>query len=74
MNKQGSAGSTATNAVRLHRVLAAKPDKVYRAFTTADAIGALAATHGLNPVAVADPWRFAPGCAERLRNVPVRAA
>ena len=38
MNKQGSAGSTATNAVRLHRVLAAKPDKVYRAFTTADAM------------------------------------
>jgi len=36
MNKQGSAGSTPTNTVR-HRVLAAKPDKVYRAFTTADA-------------------------------------
>src|SRR5262249_28551327 len=38
MNKQGSAGRTPTNTVRLHRVLAAKPDKVYRAFTTADAI------------------------------------
>ena len=38
MNKQGSAGSTSTNTVRLHRVLAAKPDKVYRAFTTADAM------------------------------------
>jgi uncharacterized protein YndB with AHSA1/START domain len=38
MNKQGSAGSTATNTVRLHRVLAAKPDKVYRAFTTPDAM------------------------------------
>jgi uncharacterized protein YndB with AHSA1/START domain len=38
MNKQGSAGSTSTNTVRLHRVLAAKPDKVYRAFTTADAL------------------------------------
>ena len=38
MNKQGSAGSTATNTVRLHRVLAAKPDKVYRAFTAADAM------------------------------------
>src|SRR6516165_8987319 len=38
MNKQGSAGSTATNTIRLHRVLAAKPDKVYRAFTTADAM------------------------------------
>ena len=38
MNKQGSAGSTSTNTVHLHRVLAAKPDKVYRAFTTADAM------------------------------------
>jgi hypothetical protein len=38
MNKQGSAGGTPTNMVRLHRVLAAKPDKVYRAFTTADAM------------------------------------
>ena len=38
MNEQGSAGSTPTNTVRLHRVLAAKPDKVYRAFTTADAL------------------------------------
>jgi uncharacterized protein YndB with AHSA1/START domain len=38
MNKQGSAGSTSTNTVRLHRVLAEKADKVYRAFTTADAM------------------------------------
>jgi uncharacterized protein YndB with AHSA1/START domain len=38
MNKQGTAGSTSTNSVRLHRVLAAKPDKVYRAFTTAAAM------------------------------------
>jgi uncharacterized protein YndB with AHSA1/START domain len=38
MNKQGSAGSSPINTVRLHRVLAAKPDKVYRAFTTADAM------------------------------------
>jgi uncharacterized protein YndB with AHSA1/START domain len=38
MNKQGSAGSTPINTLRLHRVLAAKPDKVYRAFTTADAM------------------------------------
>ena len=29
---------TSSNTVRLHRVLAAKPDKVYRAFTTADAL------------------------------------
>jgi uncharacterized protein YndB with AHSA1/START domain len=27
-----------TNTVRLHRVLAARPEKVYRAFTTADAM------------------------------------
>ena len=38
MNERGSAGSTSSNTVRLHRVLAAKPDKVYRAFTTADAV------------------------------------
>src|SRR6201981_2121103 len=38
INKQGSAGSTSSNTVCLHRVLAAKPDKVYRAFTTADAM------------------------------------
>jgi uncharacterized protein YndB with AHSA1/START domain len=38
MNKQGSAGSSSSNTVCLHRVLAAKPDKVYRAFTTADAM------------------------------------
>ena len=38
MNKRESAGSTSTNTVRLHRVLAAKPNKVYRAFTTADAM------------------------------------
>jgi uncharacterized protein YndB with AHSA1/START domain len=35
MNRQESAGSPPTYTVRLHRVLAAKPDKVYRAFTTA---------------------------------------
>src|ERR1700746_905742 len=38
INKQGSAGSTSSNTVCLHRVLAAKPEKVYRAFTTADAL------------------------------------
>src|SRR5215471_15719166 len=38
MNEQGSAGSTPTNTVRLHRVLAARPDKVYRAFTAPDAM------------------------------------
>src|SRR5262245_862797 len=31
-----SAGSPSTNTVRLHRVLTARPDKIYRAFTTAD--------------------------------------
>jgi uncharacterized protein YndB with AHSA1/START domain len=30
--------SSATNTVRLHRVLAAKPERVYRAFTDADAL------------------------------------
>ena len=38
MNEQRSAGGTSTNTVRLHRVLAAKPAKIYRAFTTADAM------------------------------------
>lgn len=33
-----SAAASATNTVRLHRVLAAKPEKVYRAFVTADAM------------------------------------
>jgi uncharacterized protein YndB with AHSA1/START domain len=37
MAKKSAAGA-ATNTVRLHRVLAAKPDKVYRAFTTAEAM------------------------------------
>jgi hypothetical protein len=32
------------------------------------------ARHGLNPVVVADPCRFAQGFAERLRNGPVHAA
>jgi uncharacterized protein YndB with AHSA1/START domain len=31
-------GATRTNTVRLHRVLAAKPEKVYRAFLEADAM------------------------------------
>src|SRR5262249_46357010 len=39
MNKKRSAGSTPTNTVRLHRVLAAKPDKVYRAFTMDSKVG-----------------------------------
>ena len=46
MNKQGSDGSTPTNTVRLHRMLAAKPDKVYRAFTTADAMARWLPPHG----------------------------
>jgi uncharacterized protein YndB with AHSA1/START domain len=48
MNKQGSAGNTSTNMVRLHRVLAANPDKVYRAFTTGGCYGALAAAQRLH--------------------------
>ena len=31
-------GNTSTGTVRLHRVLAAKPEKVYRAFTSAEAL------------------------------------
>jgi len=37
MNKKVAA-NTSTNTVRLHRVFAAQPDKVYRAFTSADAM------------------------------------
>src|SRR5690348_9355933 len=32
------AQASSTNTIRLHRVLAAKPEKVYRAFTTPDAM------------------------------------
>jgi uncharacterized protein YndB with AHSA1/START domain len=35
---QAKSSATATNTVRLHRVLAAKPEKVYRAFLDADAM------------------------------------
>ena len=34
---QSKSGAASTNTVRLHRVLAAKPEKVYRAFLDADA-------------------------------------
>ncbi len=38
-NKAGSSpAASAANTVRLHRVVAAKPEKVYRAFLDADAI------------------------------------
>jgi len=33
-----TSANPSTNTVRLHRVLAAKPEKVYRAFTTAEAM------------------------------------
>ena len=36
--KPSSAATSAANAVRFHRVLATKPDKVYRAFLDADAM------------------------------------
>jgi uncharacterized protein YndB with AHSA1/START domain len=36
----------ATNTVRLHRVLAAKPEKVYRAFLDADAMAKWLSPHG----------------------------
>jgi uncharacterized protein YndB with AHSA1/START domain len=35
---ESKTAATRTNAVRLHRVLAAKPEKVYRAFLDADAM------------------------------------
>jgi uncharacterized protein YndB with AHSA1/START domain len=35
---QSKTAATRTNTVRLHRVLAAKPEKVYRAFLEADAM------------------------------------
>jgi uncharacterized protein YndB with AHSA1/START domain len=37
---------SATNTVRLHRVLAAKPEKVYRAFLDADALASWLPPHG----------------------------
>jgi len=37
-NKQQAEPVAATNTVRLHRVLAAKPERVYRAFLDADAL------------------------------------
>ena len=37
MSDKQRAAAVQTNAVRLHRVLAAKPEKVYRAFLEADA-------------------------------------
>jgi len=56
MNKPGSAGGTSSNTVRLHRVLAARPDKVYRALTSADAMarwlppnGFTCAVHQMDP-------------------------
>ena len=45
MNSQErGAGSTLTNTIQLHRVFVAKPGKVYRAFTTADAMALPQAT------------------------------
>ena len=38
MARKSEARASATNTVRLHRVLAAKPEKVYRAFIDADAM------------------------------------
>jgi uncharacterized protein YndB with AHSA1/START domain len=51
-----ASASPSTNTVRLHRVLAAKPEKVYRAFTTPDAMarwlppnGFTCTVHQMNP-------------------------
>ena len=38
--------ATSTNTIRLHRVLAAKPEKVYRAFLEADAMAKWLPPHG----------------------------
>ena len=40
------AAATGTNTVRLHRVLATKPEKVYRAFLDADALAKWLPPHG----------------------------
>lgn len=44
--KTGVAPAGATGTVRLHRVLAAKPEKVYRAFLDADAMAKWLPPHG----------------------------
>jgi len=44
--KHSKPGASATNTVRLHRVLAAKPEKVYRAFLDADAMARWLPPHG----------------------------
>ena len=38
MTKEAPSASTSSNTIRLHRVLATNPDKVYRAFTTPQAL------------------------------------
>lgn len=43
---QSEPGVSATNTVRLHRVFAAKPEKVYRAFLDADAMARWLPPHG----------------------------
>lgn len=43
---QSKAGARATNTVRLHRVFAAKPEKIYRAFIDADAMAKWLPPHG----------------------------
>jgi uncharacterized protein YndB with AHSA1/START domain len=43
---QPQSGTDAANTVRLHRVFATKPEKVYRAFTDADAMAKWLPPHG----------------------------
>jgi uncharacterized protein YndB with AHSA1/START domain len=43
---QSEPGVSASNTVRLHRVFAAKPEKVYRAFLDADAMARWLPPHG----------------------------
>ena len=44
--KHSKPDASTTNTVRLHRVLAAKPEKVYRAFLDADAMARWLPPHG----------------------------
>ncbi len=45
-SQQAASATVATNTVHLHRVLAAKPEKVYRAFLDADAMAKWLPPHG----------------------------
>jgi uncharacterized protein YndB with AHSA1/START domain len=50
-NPRAKTAATCTNTVRLHRVLAANPEKVYRAFLEADAMAKWLPPNGFNAAA-----------------------